>query len=42
MTSIIKTVLITAVGVIIGIMAYELGKKVLGLDSYEENYELSE
>lgn len=36
----IKTIGITVVSVIIALVVYELGKKVLGLDSYEENYEL--
>lgn len=37
--SMIKTILVTAVGVIVGLIIYEVGKNVLGLNSYEENYE---
>ena len=37
----LKQIAITAVAVIVALIAYELGKKALGLDSYEENYELN-
>lgn len=35
----IKQIAITAAAVIIGLIAYELGKNLLGLNSYEEDFE---
>lgn len=39
MNALVKTLLITAVGVIIGLVAYEAGKKMLGIDGYEDEFE---
>lgn len=36
----IKSIAITIGCVIAALVIYEFGKKALGLDSYEENYEL--
>jgi len=35
----LKQIGITVAAVIIAFVVYEFGKKALGLDSYEENYE---
>jgi hypothetical protein len=35
----LKQIGIVVAGVVIGLIVYEFGKKALGLDSYEENYE---
>lgn len=37
----IKQIAITVGAVILALALYEVGKKALGLDSYEENYELN-
>jgi len=37
----LKQIAIIVAGVIIGLIIFQVGSKVLGLDSYEENYELN-
>lgn len=37
--SLVKNILITAAGVIVGLIIYNMGSKLLGLNSYEEDYE---
>lgn len=36
----VKQLAIIVAGVIIGLVIFQVGSKMLGLDSYEENYEL--
>lgn len=35
----IKTIAITVASVIIALIVFQVGKKVLGISSYEENYD---
>lgn len=37
----IKQIAITVAAVLIALVIFQVGSKMLGLDSYEENYELS-